>query len=318
MTHLFCCDWGTSSFRLYLVRSSDRTVLDQYQSPVGIKETDRLWRASDEPDRTLFFRRILADQIRKFSQQCVENTDGFHVLLSGMASSSIGMNELPYGTLPLDLDAPSIPSEFLPADNSCPWPVTLLSGIASNEDVMRGEEVQLLGLSRRLPEQDLIILLPGTHSKHLYIKGRRMEAFKTWMTGELFDVIQSSTILASSLGPFEEDDPPQAFLEGVRDAGKQEWLHTLFTIRARHVLNANAEERVSRSYLSGLLIGCELAGLPEPESTDLFVTGAPALEPLYRSALKELDYRIVDLQVPEPLTVAGQLHWLELNSDLLQ
>lgn len=317
MTHLFCCDWGTSSFRLYLVRKSDRTVLDQHHSPIGIKEADRQWRASDEADRTLFFRRILAEQLREFSHQRPENTDGWNVLLSGMASSSIGMNELPYGTLPLNLDAPSIPSEYLPADDSCPWPVTLLSGIASDEDVMRGEEVQLLGLSRILPDSDLTILLPGTHSKHLYVKLRRMTGFKTWMTGELFDVIQTSTILASSLGPFEDANPPRAFLAGVRDAEKQEWLHTLFTIRARQVLTTATKERVSRSYLSGLLIGCELAGLPEPGSTDVVVTGAPALEPLYRSALQDRGHRILDLDIPDPLTVAGQLHWLELNSDLL-
>ncbi|MGM0507161.1 MAG: 2-dehydro-3-deoxygalactonokinase [Bacteroidota bacterium] len=317
MTHLFCCDWGTSSFRLYLVRRSDQTVVSQHHAPTGIKEVDRQWRASDEPDRTRFFRSVLANHLHNFSETLSEKTDGVPVLLSGMASSSIGMNELPYGDLPLSLDAPDIPFDHLPADEICSWPVVLLSGLASNDDVMRGEEVQLLGMAGVLPDQDLIVLLPGTHSKHLYLHDRRMDHFKTWMTGELFEVIQSSTILSASLGPFEEADPPRSFLEGVHDAEKREWLHTLFTIRARQVLNPDADERISRSYLSGLLIGCELEGLPEPESTNIVVTGAPALEPLYQVALKERGYRVLDLELPDPLTVAGQLHWLGINSNLL-
>lgn len=289
----------------------------QHHTSTGIKETDRQWRASDEPNRTRYFRGVLASHLRDFSENLVQETDGLAVLLSGMASSSIGMSELPYGRLPLSLDAPDIPFDHLPADELCPWPVVLLSGIASDEDVMRGEEIQLLGMSDRLADRNAVLLLPGTHSKHLYVQNRRMERFKTWMTGELFEVIQSSTILSASLGPFEENDPPRSFLEGVRDAEKQEWLHTLFTIRARQVLNPDPDKRISRSYLSGLLIGCELEGLPEPESTNVVVTGAPGLEPLYRVALNERGYRVLDLELPDPLTVAGQLHWLELHSDLL-
>ncbi|MEX1211647.1 MAG: 2-dehydro-3-deoxygalactonokinase [Balneolaceae bacterium] len=317
MTHIFCCDWGTSSFRLYFVRQSDRSVVAHHQAPIGIKEVDRQWRASNEPNRTRFFRDKLATHLREFSETLSENTDGLTVLLSGMASSSIGMNELPYGDLPLSLETPNIPFDHIQADDTCPWPIILLSGIASADDVMRGEEIQLLGMSGVLPDKDLIVLLPGTHSKHLYLRSRQMEGFKTWMTGELFEVIQSSTILSSSLGPFEDANSTDSFLEGVRDSGKQEWLHTLFTIRARQVLNGSDGDRISRSYLSGLLIGCELEGLPGPDSMDVVVSGAPALEPLYRTALQERGYRIVSLDLPDPLTVAGQLHWLDLNSDLL-
>lgn len=315
MSHLYCCDWGTSSFRLYLVRRQDRAILNRYHSSCGIKTIDREWRASEEPDRTRFFRQTLAREIEAFAEDSDVPTDGIPVLLSGMASSSIGMNELPYGHLPLILDRPEIPFKNIPADETCPWPVTLISGIASSNDVMRGEEIQLLGMAHALPDEDLTLLLPGTHSKHLTIRNRTLTGFKTWMTGELFDVIQNSTILASSLGPFDEQHPSPAFMDGVRDAEKHEWLHTLFTIRARQVLRSRDDVRVSRSYLSGLLIGNELSGLPDPDQTSVIVTGAPELEPLYRTALQERGYSILTPDLPDPLTVAGQLNWLESRSD---
>ena len=56
--------------------------------------------------------------------------------------------------------------------------VRLLPGVcqrsAGAEDVMRGEETQLLGLLGMQPDFEGVVVLPGTHSKWVDIRGGRI------------------------------------------------------------------------------------------------------------------------------------------------
>ena len=134
---------------------------------------------------------------------------------------------------------------------------------ADEADVMRGEEVQLLGAhAAGMVPADALVCHPGTHNKWVWLVGGRIERFTTVMTGELFNLLRDRSILADLLSGTAE--PGDAFTSGVRRGLKDECLTAeLFKIRAR-VLLGQADAKDAPSYGSGLLIGADVrAGLRE-------------------------------------------------------
>jgi len=78
----------------------------------------------------------------------------------------------------------------------------------------------------------------------------------------------------------------------ARDAGGL--LHHLFGVRARGLFG-ELPDTAAASYLSGLLIGHELASIPDARSAEVFLLGAPELAQLYQRALEQFDRRGVPL-----------------------
>ncbi|WP_141704082.1 2-dehydro-3-deoxygalactonokinase, partial [Methylobrevis pamukkalensis] len=143
--------------------------------------------------------------------------------------------------------------------------VRILPGLASRSpaapDVMRGEETQLLGMTRLVATPSATVCMPGTHSKWVDIDGGVVTGFSTRMTGELFALFSRHSILRLSLGadpaPPAPTDPD--FLGGVADglhAGAAT-LSRLFGLRAAGLLQGLGSQAAA-ARLSGLLIGAEV------------------------------------------------------------
>lgn len=66
---------------------------------------------------------------------------------------------------------------------------------------MRGEETQLIGCIQDDDQtiSDRMFILPGTHSKHILVRNQQITAFKTYMTGEISDLLSNKSILKNSL-----------------------------------------------------------------------------------------------------------------------
>lgn len=67
-------------------------------------------------------------------------------------------------------------------------------------DVMRGEETQIFGAIRLDPglwEARHVAVLPGTHSKWVTLDDGHSVAFRTFLTGELYTLLQGSSVLAA-------------------------------------------------------------------------------------------------------------------------
>src|SRR3546814_8578864 len=124
-------------------------------------------------------------------------------------------------------------------------------------DVMRGEEAQVLGALAALPTAGGLICLPGTHSKWVRVADGVVQSFATYMTGEVFDLLQGHSILSRLMtkGAVAAD---RWFLEGVLLGRQGGLLNRLFSARSRP-LTGDLPEAEVRSYLPGLLIGDELA-----------------------------------------------------------
>ena len=113
------------------------------------------------------------------------------VLICGMAGAKQGWMEAPYLDAPADLETLA-DRAVVPAMPDARVSARILPGICqratSQEDVMRGEETQLLGLGTLWPGFSGVVCMPGTHSKWVQLTGRRAERFTTAMTGELFEI----------------------------------------------------------------------------------------------------------------------------------
>ena len=214
------------------------------------------------------------------------------LLLAGMIGSNRGWAEAPYVPCPAGID------DLACGLKSAGTRELIVPGVSylgeGRADVMRGEEVQLLGaVAAGLVPVDAVVCHPGTHNKWAVLRGGRIIAFRTVMTGELFSLLKDHSILADLLGP--DAEPGEAFARGVRHGlDHADVAAELFQVRAR-VLLGQADRAEAAPYVSGLLIGSDLRiGLGGGDSP-VVVMGRPELTELYAAALRESGREPVEL-----------------------
>lgn len=300
------CDWGTTSFRLGLADPNFPDDSFFISDSDGIKKIHTRWEDSaGSPARESFYQSFLKKKISFLENMLKKNLTGVPVVVSGMVSSSIGIKNLPYSELPLRLKEPEVHVEELEATKEFPHRLYLVSGIKSRDDIMRGEETQLLGLAESFAMKNGIYILPGTHSKHAFVKNYAVTDFKTYLTGELFELLLSQSILAGSVSSPDNHSISRSFKEGIEASLHQNFLHSLFTLRSRTILR-----KVSGSdnyeYLSGLLIGTELSSLIDKSRGKLIIAGKGQLLKYYEAACDILELKYIAIEITDGITAAGQ------------
>ncbi len=298
MALFISCDWGTSNFRLRLVDSGNRQVLGEIESPQGIAAMFGEWKDSGA-DRIPFYQNFLHRQIERLPQQL--QIQDLPLIVSGMASSSIGMLELPYQPVPFGATGEDLIHTEIPAFGDLMHRILLVSGVRTATDVMRGEETQLIGCLSPGDKGERIYIFPGTHSKHVRVKDGHALDFTTYMTGEFFQLLSTKSILAgsvaspvaqTSLPPSFKPLPP-AFKKGVEDSRQSGLLHNAFLVRTNQLFGAWSKEE-NYYYLSGLLIGEELrylvaeAGAPTSSTrahASLTIVSTGRIQEYYATAL---------------------------------
>lgn len=265
-------DWGTSAFRAYLLDGTG-AVRERHESAGGILRV----RGGD-------FAAALLAEIGEW----LAREPGALVIMSGMITSRQGWREVPYVECPAGLDDIAGGLERVDWGEGEGWLVPGLVDESRDDlpDVMRGEEAQVLGALPRLSDGSGLVCLPGTHSKWVRVQEGAIQSFATYMTGEVYDLLQGHSIL-SRLMTKGAVTPDRWFLEGVAQTQEGGLLNRLFTARSR-VLAGDLPETEVRSYLSGLLIGDELASAVTAADSEVFLIGAPALVALYEAALGKL------------------------------
>ncbi len=268
MPELIAVDWGTSSLRAARI-APDGSVREERASARGILTVP----AGGFPA-------VLADA-------CGDWLAGDALcLVGGMAGSRQGWQEAPYCPCPAGFEEVAAALTWI-----TPGRIALVPGLHCRRDgvpdVMRGEEVQVLGALSLLERGDGVFVLPGTHSKWVDVAGGRVRGFATFMTGEIYGLLRQHSILARTLPP--EDGPldESAFLRGVRHAcAATSLLHTAFSTRTLALCDEMPAAALP-SYLSGLLIGDELRAQPELPRK-LTLVGSPALTARYALALASI------------------------------
>jgi 2-dehydro-3-deoxygalactonokinase len=287
MIHFLSCDWGTTSFRLRLIDWKSRSARAEVFSDQGIAAIYRQWSAQDLPEnkRLDFYLGFLKIRIHELEKKCRHSLNETPVLISGMASSSIGMMELDYLPLPFPCDPANLRIRLIEATGSFPHSLVLVSGAKTKNDVMRGEETLLIGCDTDVAEQYFIF--PGTHSKHVLVKNGIAVSLKTYMTGEIFELLARHSILSASL---PENIQPDAirnslhFDNGVREGMNANLLHAIFKVRTNQLFKKLSPDE-NYLYLSGLLIGNELSDLKDAVEGPVTLVCGSNLKEYYQAAL---------------------------------
>ena len=290
MNDFVSVDWGTTSLRASLCSSGGKIILRSVSSDDGALSVHQRFLAQSDkgPDaRKIFYLKVLQDLIHQLSLPADHRMP---VLISGMASSNIGMETVPYASLPFGLTGKNAVVKQWEEDGQ---EYFMVSGLATEDDLMRGEETQLVGaavLTNMQHEDDALFIFPGTHAKHVLVKKGMVAGFKTYMTGEVFCQMFSNSILAQSVTPHHdhEGSSKEAFIKGVKEGSDGNVLHQMFKVRINGMFNRlNKEENFS--YFSGMLIGAELKDLHSLQKNRIILCGSGEMMKAYQLALQSLN-----------------------------
>jgi 2-dehydro-3-deoxygalactonokinase len=272
---LIAADWGTTSFRAYLL-DGEGALLDRLEAARGIQSVPSGGHES-----------ILAECVGPWRGSAAPPP----IFLSGMIGSRQGWVEAPYVSCPAGMS--EIAAAIVAIKTATLGTIGLTPGVLATDafgapDVMRGEETQILGALVALKRQDGLFVLPGTHSKWARVEAGRISAFATYMTGDIFGALSRHTILARLFEEGEGNDGEgRGFEQGVRTAARLskpgDLLHAAFMARTLGLFDKLAPDQLSE-YLSGLLIGAEIAAAAQPGVDRPIVIGAPALARRYQRA----------------------------------
>lgn len=266
-------DWGTTNRRAYRLGAGGKCE-DEFEDSRGVLSVPK----DGFPAAVAEIRDRLGDK---------------PLLLAGMIGSNRGWVEAPYVPCPAGIDD-LVEKLVRPSEREAIVPGVSYLG-QDRADVMRGEEVQLLGaVAAGFVDSDGLVCHPGTHNKWTVLHQQRIQSFRTVMTGELFSLLKEHSILADLLkGPVENND---VFRAAARHAVFNEALPAeLFSIRASVLLGKMKREDAA-SYASGLLIGTDVRiGLQVPTGAQVMVMGRPELTKLYVAALAQANREAVEL-----------------------
>jgi len=294
-THLIALDWGTTSLRAYRFDGGGQ-VAESRQLAAGILRVDSEGGAIDGFERA-------------FDQACGDWRGAWPasaIIACGMIGSAQGWREAAYLEVPTSLD--DLGRALTEVETRSGAVLHIIPGLIARgplPEVMRGEETQIAGVIGGVIEgmiEGMIegviegeggaerwIGLPGTHSKWVRVQDRRIVGFHTFMTGEVFAALSAHTILGRTMRPPATPDD-QAFDRGVAVArspqGRAGVLSTMFSTRTLGLVGALTAE-AQADYLSGLLIGHELAGLEQlgARLEPVVLVGSEDLCRRYRRAL---------------------------------
>ncbi len=288
MNKFISCDWGTSSFRLRLIETETQNILAETFSQQGIAATYALWKNNPE-DRFLFYRNVLSNGIEKLEEQISCSLNDITLIISGMASSGLGMMEMEYKVIPFKMDGSDLLIKLIEPADDFKHQIIITSGARTSEDVMRGEETIIAGCDISIDDKEHVFILPGTHSKHITITDGMITDIKTYMTGEFFDLLSTKSILSTSIKKEDVVDTMDNsnFEQGVLEGTSSNLLHAAFHVRINSLFK-RLSLKENYHYLSGLLIGTELKDLEHTNYNSItLVTDGKFTKP-YLHALKLL------------------------------
>lgn len=261
-TSFVAVDWGTTNRRAYLIEggevvSTERDGMDILGVPAG-----------DFPHEVAALR-------ARFG--------GHPMVLAGMVGSNRGWVDTGYVSCPASLDA--LAASLVAAADGV-WIVPGVSTISDGRaDVMRGEEVQLLGaVAAGLTPGDALLCQPGTHSKWARMRGGLLRGFTTAMTGEMFALLRGHALIGSAMAA--PVTAGRAFADGVARAGDGDLLAALFGARPASLLGLR-DDSDAASYVSGLLIGSDVYAQVGAGET-VYVLADPVLGALYAAAMDQV------------------------------
>ncbi len=196
------------------------------------------------------------------------------IVASGMITSNVGLHEVPHLAAPVGIEDLAAGMVDAVVPEVADMPIWFIPGVKNSSgivdiddcekmDIMRGEEVEVFGLVRRLAVREpAIFILPGSHTKFIITDGeRRIAGCLTTLAGELLSVITNNTILASALNnSFVSRVDERMVLKGAECARQVGLSRACFTVRILdQFTDCIVEEKAN--FLLGAVLQTDLTAL---------------------------------------------------------
>jgi 2-dehydro-3-deoxygalactonokinase len=240
---LLVCDWGSTRLRAWTLDRAGAVVAHQ-TFPLGVN------------------RLAPGEAARRFNEEVrpALGAGSLPTLLCGAIGSNVGWRAIPYVDCPAGQDQIAAGVSSV-RDDVWIVPGLRCEGLGGICDVLRGEETKALGwleLGAEHRRGRHLVCQPGTHPKWLAVENGRVTRFLSAFTGELFAVLSQHSILRNDGAAHDA----AAFEAGLAASAEGDaLLNRLYTARSR-VAGGGSDPSSTGSYLSGLLIGAEVAATP--------------------------------------------------------
>ncbi len=265
-------DWGSTNLRYWLIsKDTGKTILN------GKKKFGVRFVSNGN------FEEILYNLIVDFLPQ----NGKIDILCCGMVGSKQGWQEITYAHSPR---SPKLAENVERITTDDPrLNVMIIPGLMQRNtpDIMRGEETQILGFLCQNPDFEGVICFTGTHSKWVKISDGEITFFKTFMTGEMFEILSKHSLLKFSVssGIIDIEEARNAAIDILTHPHK--FSSHLFGLRANDLLN-NASPTHIKSRLSGYIIGLEIAGSKNFWiGNEVVIVGIDPITQIYQAVLEE-------------------------------
>ncbi len=254
-------DWGSTNFRAWGF-DEEGIVLEETAAAIGLKTM-----------------KCSADFEAAFLKVCgawLSQSPAAKIIFCGMVGARGGWKEAPYALCPLDPIA--LVNDAIRFKINGHDAIILPGAMTQNfeaADVMRGEEIQILGIALQLCLDDVRFCIPGTHCKWARLQGGNLTDFRTHLTGELFQLLREHSLL----GKLAEGDEfnKETFEQGLMRGAVIPLTNAVFATRA-NILADRLHPEHAASFLSGVLIGSEIAAEPEDDGPLILLASAEHAE----------------------------------------
>ena len=231
------------------------------------------------------------------------------VLASGMITSNLGLHELAHVLAPAGLKELAAGMVSVSMPEIFAKPICFVPGVRNDVaniglhnceamDVMRGEEVEVMGLIEQLDIRGpAMLIMPGSHSKFVAIDANNMiTGCVTTLSGELLHVITHNTILAGSLDhEFATEINPEMLLAGANLAKKIGLGRACFNVRILDQFTIY-QRNDRANFLLGAVLGADLLTLKNSSAiemlpgTAVIIAGKPILKQALALLVQEDDF----------------------------
>jgi 2-dehydro-3-deoxygalactonokinase len=289
-TAFLAVDWGTTNRRVYAI-DADGSVVATERDDRGVLSIA----AGDFPAEVAGIRARFGD---------------LPMLCAGMVGSVRGWVRVPYLACPVDL--PGLAAGLYWVDPRTAIVPGLSARTARGGDVMRGEEVQLLGaISAELVPANALLCQPGTHCKWVRMVDGKVDQFRTTVTGELFALLTRHSLLADFLTGAVVDG--SAFRAGAAAAADATLLSDLFAVRASALLGTRPHDEAA-AYVSGLLIGSDVREQKLARGQCVHLLADPSLGSLYTAAIASVGALAVPVDSHAAFVAGISAIWREAHA----
>jgi 2-dehydro-3-deoxygalactonokinase len=251
---MIAIDWGSTSARAYLLDDLGKPMSTRSE-PLGVRNVSKGG---------------FDNALNQLCGTWLDTYPDVSMFASGMIGSRNGWLDVPYVACPAGVSA--LVHGVAPVETSSGRIMHIVPGVqytalSGLHDLMRGEETQIVGALPKDSSGTRLFVLPGTHSKWVLVKNGEIVWFRTFMTGEMFDVLRNHSLLCRVMSEDHASGTASVsgnvFSDGIEfglnaKAKGGSVMSRLFSVRTRGLINGYSEAE-QQQFLSALLIGGEIA-----------------------------------------------------------